>query len=143
MRTVFVLQHEYELWGRDEVKFIGVYATHAEAEAAVSRLTKSPGFRDWPDGFDISEYPIGKDHWTEGFSILVPIHVQVLGDQDRLECVQAEWMPGEVYRLIEADGDPPSDRLAFKYGQIVRCEERTVNGVSGCLVAVEVAGATS
>lgn len=71
MKSVFVLQHEYESEaGIDEIKFIGVYATRANAEAAVKRLVIQPGFRDYPDGFCIDEYEIGQDHWTEGFDRL-------------------------------------------------------------------------
>ncbi len=140
MSTVFVLQHEYEQWGRDECKFIGVYKTREDAELAVTRLKVLPGFRNWPDAFCISEYSLGQDHWTEGFSTIVPIHVEVLGDDhDRWECLHAEWLPGGIYRLIETQGDSPGKHLAFKPGQIVRCVERTLNGTPGCLVAVEVA----
>ena len=75
MKTVFVLQHEYEWCGRDEVKFIGAYASQADAEQAVIRLRDQPGFRDWPDGFCISEYEVGKDHWEEGFHTMVNIQL--------------------------------------------------------------------
>lgn len=67
MSIVFVLQHEYEWCDRDEVKFIGVYANLNDAELTVERLRAQPGFRDWPDGFTIDTYEVGKDHWTEGF----------------------------------------------------------------------------
>lgn len=57
---------------------IGVYETHGDAEQAVRRLSKQPGFRDHPgiihpdrddeeSGFYINEYEIGEDHWTEGY----------------------------------------------------------------------------
>jgi hypothetical protein len=137
MRNVFVVQHGYEQWGYENVFFIGVYETQKDAEAAVSRLKTQPGFRHWPDGFSIDEYPLGKDHWTEGFVTVVSIHVPVLGDcRDAFEIIAAEWMPGDVYRLIQEEGAPPGDLLAFKPGQVVACEERTLNGQPGCLVAV-------
>ena len=66
--TVFVLQHVAREDEDDEdVKFIGVYSTQSSAEAAITRLRTRPGFSDYPDGFYIDEYEIGKDHWTEGF----------------------------------------------------------------------------
>jgi len=55
MTTVFVLQHEYEWCGRDEVKFVGVYATREDAQTAMGRLSNCSGFRDWPDGLSIEE----------------------------------------------------------------------------------------
>ena len=68
MKTVFVLQHEYERdEGVDEVKFIGVYSTKSNAEEAVKRLVTQPGFSDHPDDFCIDEYELNLDHWTEGF----------------------------------------------------------------------------
>jgi hypothetical protein len=48
-------------------QLIGVYSTKQDAEHAIRRLQAQPGFRDFPEGFEICEYPINKDHWTEGF----------------------------------------------------------------------------
>ncbi|MCP2080108.1 UNVERIFIED_ORG: hypothetical protein J2W74_001294 [Methylorubrum zatmanii] len=31
------------------------------------RVKGQPGFRDHPEGFETSVYPLDKDHWTEGF----------------------------------------------------------------------------
>ena len=67
MRSVYVLQHSYELGGCDETKFIGVYSTRRRAQAAVRRLRRQPGFRDRPNDFHIDEYAIDRDHWVEGF----------------------------------------------------------------------------
>ncbi len=67
------MQHEHEMpSGENDVKFIGVYASRATAEAACQRLRQQPGFAETPDGFSISRYEIGKDHWTEGFVTLFP-----------------------------------------------------------------------
>ena len=66
--SVFVLHHVHEFAdGPEDVKLIGVYASRADAEAAVERRRAQPGFRDHPDGFHVSEYTIRQDHWTEGF----------------------------------------------------------------------------
>jgi hypothetical protein len=137
MRAVFILQHEYEQWGKDEAKLIGVYRSRDEAESAISRLRDKPGFSHWPDGFTIDECSLGEDNWTEGFSTLVAIHVEFTANSEkRWECVQAEWLPGDVYRIIESESDSHVERWAFKPGQVVRCDEQTVEGNPGCLVAV-------
>ena len=67
MSHVYLLHHEYERAGRDEVKLLGAYATREDAEGAILRLKDQPGFRDWPEGFSIGRYRLGEDHWTEGF----------------------------------------------------------------------------
>jgi hypothetical protein len=67
--SVFILWHVREIDGGDEdEKLIGIYRTRADAEAAISRLSDKPGFRDWPSGFQIHEYVLGRDGWTEGFT---------------------------------------------------------------------------
>ena len=70
MKSVFVLHHvraddEYG----DDAKLIGVYRARKTADAAIARLSNQPGFRDHPAGFSVDEYPLDKDHWTEGFGI--------------------------------------------------------------------------
>lgn len=70
MTHVYVVQHVHESQsqhGEEDVKFIGVYRTQSDADAAVVRLLLLPGFRDHPDGFEVTEYELNKDHWTEGF----------------------------------------------------------------------------
>jgi hypothetical protein len=68
MTSVFLLWHMKEYPdGSDSNMLIGVYETRAHAEAAIVRVGSKPGFVDMPEGFLIDEYPLGKDHWTEGF----------------------------------------------------------------------------
>lgn len=67
MSTVLILWHVHESAGDTDEKLIGVYATREDALAAIDRLKDKPGFRDAPSGFEISEYTVGKDHWTEGY----------------------------------------------------------------------------
>ena len=69
MKSVFVLQHSYEMSeaGEEETKFIGVYSSMDKAQSAVKRLSLQPGFKDFPDYFHIDEYEIDQDNWTEGF----------------------------------------------------------------------------
>jgi hypothetical protein len=70
MKTVFLLQHAYERTPdtEEEFKLIRVYATNGDAEDAIERLSKQPGFCDFPEHFEIVELEIGQDHWKEGFS---------------------------------------------------------------------------
>ena len=51
----------------DNPKLIGVYRTDSDARAAIARLVDKPGFCDHPNGFEVAEYPLNKDHWEEGF----------------------------------------------------------------------------
>lgn len=65
---VFVLWHVHEIAvGTDDAKLIGIYPSEDAARAAARRLEGQPGFRDHPDAFEISEYEVGRDHWTEGY----------------------------------------------------------------------------
>jgi hypothetical protein len=56
-----------ELGECEEIKLCGIYSTHALAEAARIRLLSKSGFRDWPGGFQIDEYRVDQDCWTDGF----------------------------------------------------------------------------
>jgi hypothetical protein len=71
MKTVFIVQHSYEVGEDglyDETKLIGIYSSLEKAESVVERYKTLPGFRDYIDAFHISEYEIDKDsNWTEGF----------------------------------------------------------------------------
>jgi len=63
----------YLLWFVEEQEesdielLIGVYATRADAKAAVERVKSQPGFATYPKGFQVCPYEIGKDHWSGGF----------------------------------------------------------------------------
>lgn len=68
MNSVFLVWHTHRLSADDEdEKLIGVYRTHANAEAAINRLKDKPGFRDTPEGFEIAECVLDRDGWTEGY----------------------------------------------------------------------------
>lgn len=72
MDLVFMLWHSYEVDGDTEQKLIGVYKTHEDGEAAIGRVQDMPGFKDTPDGFEIFEYVLGRDGWTEGYISQAP-----------------------------------------------------------------------
>ncbi len=65
MDSFYVLQHENPDGG--DAKLIGLYSSHASAEAAIKRLQAQPGFCEHPDCFAIDTYELDKDHWAEGF----------------------------------------------------------------------------
>jgi hypothetical protein len=60
----FVQQSNEE---EDTELLIGVYSSEADAKAATARLKERPGFIKFQEGFQIHEYELGRDHWTEGF----------------------------------------------------------------------------
>jgi hypothetical protein len=68
---VFVLQHVHQTTDGDEsVKLIGIYSTRNLAEDAIKRASRLPGFIETIDGFNIDEYELDKDYWSEGFKTI-------------------------------------------------------------------------
>lgn len=68
MDTVYLLWYvRADDQSEEDAKLIGVYRSRDSADAAMSRAKGQPGFRDHPEGFEVSAYPLDKDHWTEGF----------------------------------------------------------------------------
>lgn len=66
--VVYILWHVHKLDdGEENAKLVGVYATSEEADAARTRVSDAPGFREVPEGFHVDGYELGKDHWTEGY----------------------------------------------------------------------------
>jgi len=65
--NVYLLQHLIEREDGDDVKVIGIYSTAELAQAAASKLSVEPGFKDAPQGFSIDAYEVDKTFWQEGF----------------------------------------------------------------------------
>jgi len=63
LRTVYLLWHT-DSYG-DE-KLIGAYATRSDASLAIERVKDKPGFSQG-GAFEIAEYELNRDHWTDGF----------------------------------------------------------------------------
>jgi homoserine kinase type II len=65
---VYVVQHVH-VQGNDEedVKFLGVYSSRENADAAITRLGQATGFAETSERFFVDEYQVDKDHWVEGF----------------------------------------------------------------------------
>jgi hypothetical protein len=73
MKHAFLVQHAHQLprGGEECVKIIGIYDSESSARLAVRRVKRREGFRDSPEGFTISRYPLGKDRWVEGFVTVI------------------------------------------------------------------------
>jgi len=56
---------------RDEAEnieiLVGIYESEADATAAIERVREKPGFVDFPKGFEIDSYELGRDNWVDGF----------------------------------------------------------------------------
>ncbi len=128
MKSIYILQHSYELDSCDETKFIGVYESELEDRGAIKRLITQPGFRDRPEDFSIDKYELNKDHWTEGFATMISIQVKNI--YDKWITVGAERLIDGTYRIIEKYENEMLRE--FKDMDIVKCEER-----SGELYAIE------
>jgi len=62
----------YLLWyvrGDDEL-LIGVYESDDMASAAKARVRPKPGFAEGVGAFEVAEYQLNQDHWTEGYNIV-------------------------------------------------------------------------
>jgi hypothetical protein len=120
LKTVFILHHSYELKECDETKLIGVYSTRKQAKSAIARLKDKDGFKYRPDAFEISEYKLDQDNWTEGFATMTSI--QVKSRDNTWIAVQAESLPNNQYQICELyDNDLLGE---FKHMDIVECEEK-------------------
>ena len=65
---LFFLWHIHETSdGEEDTKLIGVDASTEDAEQAKQRVSDQPGFCKLPEGFQVSRYKVGRDHWTEGY----------------------------------------------------------------------------
>jgi hypothetical protein len=69
---VFLAWHTRVDSESEDSKLLGVYSSEEAARAAVARLRDKPGFRSYPDGFEVSEYEVDRDTWTEGFGFNEP-----------------------------------------------------------------------
>jgi len=73
MTEVFLLWHTHvdpELPGGEDSKLLGVYSNFDNALSAQNESAKLPGFKDFPEGFEIVSYTLDKREWTEGFSTI-------------------------------------------------------------------------
>jgi hypothetical protein len=72
----FALWHRYvDERGCDQDKLLGIYSTHEKAEEGLALLRDQPGFRDHPDGFEITDGIMDETYMREGF-------ITVWGDEE-------------------------------------------------------------
>jgi homoserine kinase type II len=69
MNRVYMLYHTYgdEDEQADNRKLIGIFSDSEKARAALERVRDKPGFRDYPNGFEIFEEPVDILGWVDGF----------------------------------------------------------------------------
>jgi hypothetical protein len=116
--SVYLLQHSYEtLSGDDEVKTIGIYSTNTNAIEAIERLNKQPGFRDLPECFIVDKYDLDKDHWTEGFVVIV-----------NPESDDSDWPAKLTRHFVRPAPDGYTIFELIKEGKSLGCEVFVVNG---------------
>lgn len=73
MATIFALWHMHQDDdGCDHEMMLGVFSTKENAQNAITSLKDQPGFRDYPDGFEIHEYPVDRVEMREGFITVRP-----------------------------------------------------------------------
>jgi hypothetical protein len=73
LNFVWLLYHVHEFDdGHESLKLIGAFSSKELAEAALEQVTDQPGFRELPQGFDLSECTLNQLGWTEGFVTIQP-----------------------------------------------------------------------
>lgn len=69
MKTVYLVQHEHtENDCIFDTRIVGIYSSEKLAYEGIQRAKKLSGFRDVPEGFQITEYSLDKDNWFVGYS---------------------------------------------------------------------------
>lgn len=122
MPSVFLLYHlgHEPDDGEDEPDemLLGVFSSEETALAWKADAVERPGFRDWPDRFQVVEHVIDQREWPDGFEtvggtepaepILIPLPTAAA--QSLLEALQ-RWAhagsraPAREYRLVDGDND--------------------------------------
>jgi len=71
IKHVYIVQHEHEVEGCDDVKLIGIFSSLEKANATVERYKNLPGFRDCKDSFFVNDYILDETEWKEGFVTII------------------------------------------------------------------------
>jgi hypothetical protein len=68
LNTIFSVSHYYTIHTHlDDERYIGVFSSLDQAEKAVEVLKMKPGFKEYPEGFDIRELDLKVLLWNSGF----------------------------------------------------------------------------
>ena len=59
----------YHIRNSGELILVGVYQSELDAQAAIERSKKQPGFSQFPNDFEVHSYDLGVDLWPDGFSV--------------------------------------------------------------------------
>lgn len=65
-QNVFLLHHT-RCNEEDDLKLLGVFSSESLANEAIEMYLNIKGFKDFPEGFEVSKYCIDKREWIEGF----------------------------------------------------------------------------
>ncbi|MGH7033818.1 MAG: DUF7336 domain-containing protein [Stellaceae bacterium] len=73
MTIVYVLWHDHvDEQGCDHDMMLGIYSTEEKAKEALELLRDKPGFKGYPDGFEIARGIIDRTSMLEGFITVYP-----------------------------------------------------------------------
>lgn len=64
---IYLLTHFRNEEELDGFKTIGLFSSEEKAQEAIERLRPLPGFRDYPQNFNIAGYEVDKIFWVGGF----------------------------------------------------------------------------
>lgn len=67
MTDAYMLWHIHDLGDEEDWKFVGVYSSQAQVDAARERVSQLPGFCETPKDFKVERVGVDEDQWTEGF----------------------------------------------------------------------------
>lgn len=71
-QIVYPVWHLHKEKDIEDEKLIGIYTTEELAKEAISRTKKLPGFKDFPDHFEIGRSTLDRDIWVDGFYTVYP-----------------------------------------------------------------------
>jgi homoserine kinase type II len=64
---VYLLTHYRNEEDLNGFKTIGVFSSEAAAARAIDTLKTKPGFKDYPQNFNVGGYEVDKVFWGDGF----------------------------------------------------------------------------
>lgn len=126
---VFFLEHAYESEGGGNVKSLGVFSSFQKAKEAITFFIHKPGFRDYPEDFEIIEYELDKiQDWKEGFVLTFTAFIEQDGlDYTRILLVKVKE---NIYEVV----DEYIDHEIYKKGVLVKCKYKEIEGVEELLI---------
>lgn len=127
----FFLMHVHRI-NKDtkDIKEIGVYDSLQNAKSAIEVSKRLPGFRDFPDGYEIIPVRLNKINWTMGFSAFIGENVLPFRDEINTEDKQLSELGLEkvftVYHFFE-HGEDRNFEDEVRYIGIFATEEKAID----------------